>query len=101
MSKATFTPGPWVSEPTGDGDFRITYNEQGNWLAEVFADGAPDNAIADARLIAAAPEMLEALKTAKDTIRAWHGPNDWEIYDRSSPEMKAINAAIAKAEGRS
>lgn len=46
-------------------------------------------------------ELLAALKTAKETIRVWHGPNEWEIYDRASPEMKAINSAIAKAEGRS
>ena len=47
------------------------------------------------------PELLQALKKAKETIRAWHGPNAWDIYDRASPEMKAIKSAIAKAEGRS
>lgn len=69
----------------------IDPDEREAWLAEIDAT---------ANLISAAPDMLEALKAAKDAIRAWHGSNAWEIYDRSSPEMKAINAAIAKAEGR-
>lgn len=42
-------------------------------------------------------ELVAALSGARLTIRAWHGPNQWEIYDRASPEMKAINSAIAKA----
>jgi hypothetical protein len=60
----------------------------------------------NARLIAAAPDLLDALKRARDTIRNWHGMNEpddmadamWQLY-QSSPEMKTINAAIAKAEG--
>jgi hypothetical protein len=43
-------------------------------------------------------ELLAALKKAKRTIQAWHGKDGWEIYDRYSPEMKIINAAIAKAQ---
>lgn len=42
-------------------------------------------------------ELLEALKKAKQTIRDWHGEIAWDHY-QSSPEMKAINAALAKAE---
>lgn len=48
----------------------------------------------------AVEELLEALKDAKKTIRAWHGEVAWDIYDSHSPEMKRLNAAIAKAEGR-
>lgn len=69
--------------------------------------GGIAEAEANARLIAAAPELLAALKLAVETIREWHGmhePDDmasetWRLY-QGSPEMKAINAAIAKAEGR-
>ena len=50
-------------------------------------------------------ELLAALRRAVETIRAWHnmghyaGEADrvWALY-QESPEMKAINAAIAKAE---
>ena len=52
-----------------------------------------------ARLIAAAPELLEALKEAVAIIEIWHGPQAWDIYNKASPEMKRINAAIAKATG--
>ena len=44
------------------------------------------------------PELLTALIKAKTTIKEWHGKDGWEIYDRCSPEMKRINAAIAKAQ---
>lgn len=48
-------------------------------------------------------EFLAALKSAKSTIRNWHDmlhtyPGAWAIYERNAPEMKAINAAIAKDE---
>ncbi len=66
---------------------------------------------ADAGLIAAAPELLDALKKAVDLIRRWHnlsfygdGPlaqSAWKIYIENAPEMKPIVAAISKAEGRS
>ena len=46
-------------------------------------------------------ELLAALKEAAAVIKVWHGPAAWDIYYRASPEMKRINAAIAKAEGRS
>ena len=46
---------------------------------------------------AAAPELLEALRKAHETIHLMHGDIAWEIYNECSPEMKQINAAITKA----
>lgn len=37
--------------------------------------------------------LVEALDEAKSTIKSWHGPVQWKIYDNHSPEMKKINAA--------
>lgn len=54
-------------------------------------------AIAERRAEAAearVKELEEALKLARDTIKVWHGPNAWEIYDRASPEMEKINTAL-------
>ncbi len=57
--------------------------------------------IAEALLKLEAPELvndglLAALEEAKQVIKTWHMPAGWEIYDRCSPEMKLINAAIAR-----
>jgi len=54
----------------------------------------------NAQLIAAAPEMYEALKEAIKTIKALHGQDAWDIYNDHSPEMQKINKAINKAEGK-
>lgn len=51
---------------------------------------------ANAKLIAAAPDLLHALEVAAKTIRAWHGEHAWDLY-QNSPEMRAINNAIKKA----
>lgn len=113
----THTPGPWaidgvrVFAPAFDEQVEITRDDgttamhgRGLIALPYAPDGAHD---ANARLIAAAPDLLAALKRAVDTIRAFHGiglngPAEagmWELYQQS-PEMKAINAAIAKAEGK-
>jgi len=39
-------------------------------------------------------EMRDALLEAIDTIKAWHGPDAWEIYRDQSPEMKRITRAF-------
>ncbi len=41
--------------------------------------------------------MVTALKTARLTIKALHGIEAWSIYEKHSPEMKLIDAAIAVA----
>lgn len=103
MSEAKHTPGPWRVYGAQNGNYRIVYNESGNWLAEVFDDGEPipGRVEADALLIAAAPEMLDALRQ----IVRWHGrrggPSDdlLPIEDQDAEIADAI-CAIAKAEGR-
>ena len=58
------------------------------------------------RVRATRDELLAALKRAVEVIRAFHSlgltfkeeQQAWELYQQS-PEMQAINAAIAKAEG--
>lgn len=64
--------------------------------------------LATAALIAAAPELLAALKRALLVIRALHGlglpsqaePEIWALY-LQSPEVQAIEAVISKATGES
>lgn len=65
-------------------------------IATVWGD-SKEEAEANAKLIAASPELLEALIEAKRTIKALHGDAAWDIYDAQSPEMRKINSAISKA----
>lgn len=89
---AQHTPGPWGFDPTvgsiyhDDGDVRPL-------VASVMTDCVSDEqAEADCRLIAAAPDMLAALKAmqADETIRAVC----------KSPLWATMANAIEKAEGR-
>lgn len=94
-----YTPGPWHINTAGSGDGKgnIVIDEIYVYAPESGADdvavaadiadpltGKPSEA--NARLIAAAPELLEALK-------------DVMYWDNGKPEWEDARAAIAKAEG--
>ena len=83
MSK--HTPGPWHSC-----DHRVG-RQDGARIADTWSSAVPrDEQAANARLIAAAPELLEALKTVTAAIAGAQplDPDEWQ----------ACCAAIAKAE---
>lgn len=107
------TPGPWqYHEGFSATDYHITAaaNSEADrgqplWCNDpgsAYGD-EPGEAHANARLIAAAPDLLEALKAAMDYID--HSPCDpditpaqWAAYKRLQETDAA--GAIAKAEGR-
>lgn len=98
MSEVKHTPGPWRYGAASlyDG-FYIAPDARLPTLAAVH--NFPGHAEANARLIAAAPELLSALKDAMRSSRKdfKHGPDG----DRQHREAYAEQfAAIAKAEGR-
>lgn len=102
------TPGPWIVDesttPNGvgyfinhlwdgdvDGDGESTHTDE---VAEVQMDYRGDRALANARLLAAAPDLLAAIKslaTAVSSINALSGPLGKEI-------LSSAYVAIAKAE---
>jgi hypothetical protein len=90
MSETTHTPGPWVVE----GDWVTDVATDGN-ICEVSMPSSEDEAeqAANAHLIAAAPDLLAALRRFMDygDVFQWSG--------KQSPYSQAL-AAIAKAEGR-
>ena len=82
-----FTPGPWEIGNCGVIDSR------GVRVADTYPQHPGPN---NARLIAAAPAMYEALKEAIGLIEIFHGSAGWEIYRDQSPEMKRLFAALPK-----
>lgn len=87
------TPGPWEFEPTGHGPGHIAADCEGairDGVATVWGRTSEDTFDANARLIAAAPDLLAACKGLIENI---DNP-DWSDIDK-------IRAAIARAEGAS
>ena len=110
--KAAHTPGPWKYEqqpdldPTGNG---FTWAIKANAVTSYAQNPAYANSEANARLIAAAPELLAMLQHALAFIKHDHSFADcpaaecdtiWSAVE-GGPEMecnlKSIRAAIAKA----
>jgi hypothetical protein len=115
----SFTPGPWVYEsyaqcdPTGEYYHGIAIDGEGGASSILTMDGDYDNAEDDARLIAAAPELLAACELCQ-ALDAWiradardegqfhetlrkHGWNGDEMT--SGFVRRFRKAAIAKATG--
>ena len=103
MSK--HTPGPWTLTRTGDHKRWIVGNRQSTWgteVAEVYSDDTdPDEAAANARLIATAPELLVELRAVSAWLkRLAIAPPNQMIGAALDEGVRRIDAAIAKAEGR-
>lgn len=108
VQKATHTPGPWLVEPINGGEtYQITdlLSKHFYIVAETL-DGSPAS-LANAQLIAAAPEMLAALKdmlsvylSSYREVRSKNLPPS--PYEESCIEgrIKICQEAINKAEGK-
>ena len=99
MGESKHTPGPWVAEDRvydGTGaaviasydEFTITMPSRGMVVYVTRPVGVSNaETVANARLCAAAPDLLEALKAVV------------KVADRKTVEFDLARAAIAKAEG--
>ena len=90
-----FTPGPWEHKKDGDGEWRV---RQKGSVKKVLGGTTERpvcevvNTIADARLIAAAPDLLEALSELYECFDELNHPQ----WDKSPTQIKAM-IAINKA----
>jgi hypothetical protein len=113
MSK--HTPGPWFVTEGGQYIEAARYEHGGRQIVGKPQGDNPEQWNANARLMAAAPELLEALKLALSSLEtAWHeidgewGPIISEFGDLegavsqghcSTDAIRAARSAIAKATG--
>ena len=92
----THTPGPWSFSD------EFVLDSNGWSVADPYcrctADTSPGEIEANARLIAAAPTMLDALYAVQDDYRELmrQGPNNEEA-DAIDAMLQIVDAAIAKA----
>ena len=95
------TPGPWVVGDTYAIGRGLTIHQHGHWvsLAEVRRVGPPTQLdLANARLIAAAPELLAALKRQQANIRRWLETGVPADAEESKSISEQIDEAIKLAE---
>ena len=107
----TYTRGPWISENdvqgkppdagcgviASDDDIKISNPSRGiiAW-ANRSVNRTNEETLANARLIAASPDLLEALKLLHANIAEYARINNLGGFDNH--DMKMARAAIAKAE---
>lgn len=102
---AKHTPGPWAAFTDDNHTNIVAFSPR---TVCVFSLPGHEKNEPDVRLIAAAPELLEALETIEERISYYASLNDseapnieqWAYTDQSS-DMKKVRAAIAKAKGTS
>lgn len=103
MTNAKHTPGPWQAEWPDCGEYRYVSSTVTTMCPETAVCRLNQSQEADARLIAAAPELLEALYEAEEYFDNRADADHDETGFVPNKEMKllvSIRAAITKAEGR-
>lgn len=96
------TPGPWAVIAFSRNDAVLSVAERGV-VAHVLdpEGGSVVERHANAHIIAAAPDLLEELREARNALQ-WYRETFPEADGRGDDEVIArIDAAIAKAEGKS
>ena len=95
------TTGPWVIDWNvsrldifGSDETTLVASLRRSSLSQAIDEAARSNA----RLIAAAPEMYEAIAAIATAMNLGYIPN--EILSEGSPILEGLRAAIAKAEGK-
>lgn len=91
------TPGPWTVKEGVD-YVGVCVAGQGGTVVDFFNENKPHKQnLANAHLIASAPELLEACRLA---VVDYEYQNDGYAPRPDAPVIKALKQAIAKAEGR-
>lgn len=92
------TEGPWFYQEESDAYTHIVRAPNNRMVCQLSQDTS-GRAESEARLIAAAPDLLEALKIARAEIEAT-GEREGIFFGDDPQVLEKIDAAIAKAESQ-
>jgi len=93
------TPGPWETSVNDEGQWDVCAEGGGDMVADL--SDCPENAEGNARLIAAAPELLAELRCVVESFRDEPRIGSVEANFIRREWFERAVAAIAKAEGQS
>jgi len=108
--EAKFTPGPWhidhAIDCKGEDGYRYVFSPRGDlgaFIAKIRLKPWPKEQEANARLIAAAPDMYEELECAKDVFRFYQSHHEFkggtEKAIRNKEIADRIDRLLEKARG--
>jgi len=101
MSETKFTPGPW--HWVDHGSFINIESKDCSSITSLFSYATPEIEEPNAHLIAAAPDLYEALKKAAEVFRAYQSHHEANRHtdkaERNKFYAEQIEAALAKARG--
>ena len=96
MSERKWTKGPWHASEVAS----IWNSDESDEIADVWDHGrGMEETQANAQLIAAAPDLYEALEQARDTILELINARNSEAEGSDEDWVGGINAALSKARG--
>lgn len=95
---STYTPGPWRLHPIGRMVLGRAFDESERAIVDQVRGQTPDQALANAHLITAAPDLLKVAHAAYHALKSYQYGNDAPALAEKCAE--ALVVAIAKAEGR-
>lgn len=98
MSK--FTPGPWKAVKYSKMRIGLCCPGQGAWALLTGTNVDADHPVlrANARLIAAAPDLYEALRNAIDRLEDMLKGDDGQAWKEAERVMPRLRAALAKVD---
>lgn len=100
MSKETsFTPGPWKAKfHAAKDEFEITDDSRQMFIAKVYGYDADAQRDANANLIAAAPDMYEALEYTKSILDSLIEQFGWDEKNLVNVARAKCKSALSKAQ---
>jgi hypothetical protein len=99
MAEPKHTPGPWYRNIPPATKYAVIFAGRNTHVTVLSVRGLPAEEVeANCDLIAAAPQLLAALKVAQDILIDFLTSDNADSVD--SEKLEQIQAAITKAEGR-